>query len=124
MFAPNWKYTIPISKFVIVCTLSILYSVLIIYQFHKFDLRSFSTLENVKLLFQQDDGLLAGWIHYLSFDLFIGIYILKRTQELKIPHSLNFIILPITFLFGPLGYLLFVIINLTKSKYDTHKRTL
>ena len=36
----------------------------------------FGTLAEVKALFSIDALLLAGWIHYLAFDLFVGAWIL------------------------------------------------
>ena len=36
----------------------------------------FGTLAEVKALFSVDALLLAGWIHYLAFDLFVGAWIL------------------------------------------------
>ncbi|MFO0186203.1 MAG: abscisic acid-deficient protein Aba4 family protein, partial [Alphaproteobacteria bacterium] len=32
----------------------------------------FSSLAEVALLFRNDGVLLAGWVHYLAFDMFIG----------------------------------------------------
>lgn len=116
--APKWKYTCSISTFVVAFILSFTYSILIVQQLKEFNPNSFSTLGNVKKLFQKDEALLAGWIHYLAFDLLIGIYILKQTQKNNISHLVNIFILPITFLFGPLGYTLFVIINFLKSKHE------
>lgn len=118
LIAPKWKYTETISTSIGVLLLSLLYSVLIILQLTEFDWGSFSTLENVKKLFQKDEALLAGWVNYLAFDLFIGIYILKQTQALKITHLANLFLLPITFFFGPLGYIIFVITKFLKSKYE------
>jgi hypothetical protein len=100
--------------------LSVIYSIIIIHSLSGFDWRSFSTLQNVRKLFQSDETLLAGWIHYLAFDLFMGVYILKKTQELKIPHLFNLFLLPLTFLFGPLGYTVFMSIKIYKSKNETH----
>ena len=33
----------------------------------------FSTLEEVKTLFRSNDVFFAGWLHYLAFDLFVGL---------------------------------------------------
>jgi hypothetical protein len=120
LVAPKWKYTSRISTYICVLLLSVIYSIIIIHTLSGFDWRSFSTLQNVRQLFQSDEALLAGWIHYLAFDLFMGVYILKQTQEYKIPHLFNLFLLPLTFLFGPLGYTVFMSIKIYKLKNGTH----
>lgn len=122
--APKWKYTQCISTSIVVFMLSLIYSVLIIQSLHNFDLKSFSTLTNVQQLFQQEAALLAGWVHYLAFDLLVGSYILQQTQQRGIPHFVNFILLPVTFLFGPLGYSLFVLISFIKHKNEIHQNAI
>jgi hypothetical protein len=77
--------------------------------FGNFDPNMFSTLAGVKSLFGQDLGVLVGWIHYLAFDLFVGTYIVKKAQSLQMPRFLYTICLPFTFMFGPLGLLLFYV---------------
>ena len=43
----------------------------------------FDSLANVKLLFSQDEAILAGWIHYLIFDLF-SVKFKKVTRNYKV----------------------------------------
>ncbi len=68
---------------------------------------SFSSLGDVRLLFQTDGLLLAGWLHYLAFDLFIGAWEVRTARAEGIPHLLILPALVLTFLFGPAGFLLF-----------------
>lgn len=49
-------------------------------------------------------------MHYLAFDLFLGNWILRRSQEEAIPHGLMVPVLVLTFLFGPAGYLAWLLI--------------
>ena len=65
----------------------------------------FSSLEAVRQLFDHPWMLLAGWIHYLAFDLFIGSWIVRDAREQGIAHGLLLPLLPLTFLFGPAGWL-------------------
>jgi hypothetical protein len=51
----------------------------------------FGTLEGVAELFSNRWLLLAGWIHYLAFDLFIGSWEVRDAQALGISH---FIVIP------------------------------
>lgn len=84
--------------------LSALYTLLIIFFFFKAQ-GGFDTLENVQLLFTAPWAALAGWVHYLAFDLFIGAWISKRVMEEGMPRLLLVALLPMTFMFGPMGLL-------------------
>ena len=67
----------------------------------------FGSLAQVKALFTQDRAVLAGWVHYLAFDLFIGCWIVLDAQERQIKHLLIVPCLALTFMFGPVGLLLY-----------------
>ena len=41
----------------------------------------FDSLDNVAALFQTRELLLAGWIHYLAFDLFTGAWIVRTARQ-------------------------------------------
>jgi hypothetical protein len=67
----------------------------------------FGSLVDVASLFANPWLLLAGWVHYLAFDLAIGAAIARKTFDEKLPHLILVPILPLTFLFGPIGWLSF-----------------
>lgn len=67
----------------------------------------FDTLDNVALLFQSRELLLAGWIHYLAFDLFVGAWVVRTARADGIAFWLVVPCLVLTFLFGPAGFLAF-----------------
>ncbi len=71
----------------------------------------FSTLANVGTLFSNPWLLLAGWVHYLAFDLLIGSWELEDSRELGIPHLIVVPCLLLTFMFGPAGWLLYRIVR-------------
>ena len=71
----------------------------------------FSSLDAVGLLFQTPGLLLAGWLHYLAFDLFVGAWEVRTARAEVIPHLLVLPALALTFLFGPAGFLLFMTIR-------------
>jgi hypothetical protein len=71
----------------------------------------FDSLDNVARLFQTRELLLAGWIHYLAFDLFVGAWIARMARESGVPFLLVLPCLVLTFLFGPAGFLAFTIIR-------------
>jgi hypothetical protein len=68
----------------------------------------FSSLEEVSTLFANAWILLAGWVHYLAFDLFVGSWEVRDAKERGIHHLLVVPCLLLTFLFGPAGWLLYV----------------
>jgi hypothetical protein len=67
----------------------------------------FGSLGDVDKLFANPWLLLAGWVHYLGFDLFMGAWIARQTANENLPRLILVILLPLTFLFGPAGYLAF-----------------
>ena len=71
----------------------------------------FSSLADVSTLFDNPWLLLAGWTHYLAFDLFVGGWEVRDAQEHGIRHLLVVPALALTFLFGPAGWLLYLAIR-------------
>ena len=90
--------------------LSVLYTILIAAFFFKAE-GGFDTLANVQKLFTFPWAALAGWVHYLAFDLFIGSVIARDIMKLGIPRLFLVALLPLTFMFGPVGYVGFVILR-------------
>ena len=66
----------------------------------------FGSLQAVRTLFASDPVLIAGWVHYLAFDLFIGVWIAERLDAERVSRWLQAPILIATFMFGPVGLLL------------------
>ena len=65
----------------------------------------FSSLPAVATLFSQPWLLLAGWVHYLAFDLIVGSWEVRDARERGIPHIAVVPCLALTFMFGPAGWL-------------------
>jgi hypothetical protein len=57
-------------------------------------------------LFASDPVLVAGWGHYLAFDLLIGVVLADRMDRAAVPRLLQAPVLLATFMFGPVGWLL------------------
>ncbi len=72
----------------------------------------FDSLAGVTALFSVPELLLAGWIHYLAFDLFVGAWEVKDAQVHEVPHLLVIPCLFATLMVGPGGLLLYWIIKL------------
>lgn len=116
VFLPDWKYTQVLILNGVVVFFSILYSYLIGRDIGSFDPNSFSTLANVKALFQNGDAVAAGWLHYLAFDLFVGAYIVRESKKVGTSRWIYTLILPFAFMFGPVGYLIYFIAKTIKNK--------
>ena len=69
----------------------------------------FSSLPAVATLFANPWLLLAGWIHYLAFDLFVGSWEARDARERGVPYLALVPCLLLTFLFGPAGWLLYLL---------------
>ena len=76
----------------------------------------FGSLADVATLFQKQELLLAGWIHYLAFDLFIGAWEVRDAQRNQIPHLVVIPCLLMTFMLGPIGLLFYFAIRTAKLK--------
>lgn len=79
----------------------------------------FGSLADVATLFQKRELLLAGWIHYLAFDLFIGAWEVRDAQRNHIPHLVVIPCLVMTFMLGPIGLLFYFAIRTAKLKQLT-----
>ena len=76
----------------------------------------FGSLADVMALFTSPPMALAGWVHYLAFDLLIGAWITRTAPRENIPHLLILPCLALTFLFGPAGFLAFTALRTAYSK--------
>ncbi|MEZ5755644.1 MAG: ABA4-like family protein [Paracoccaceae bacterium] len=76
----------------------------------------FATLAQVQLLFTDPHVALAGWLHYLAFDLLIGAWATRTARDEGIPHLFLLPCLALTFLFGPAGFLAFSALRFTLSR--------
>ncbi len=76
----------------------------------------FGTLAEVGALFSNQWLLLAGWVHYLAFDLFIGSWQVRDAQKHRIPHVAVVPALILTFLFGPVGLLVYSAMRIFRTR--------
>jgi len=71
----------------------------------------FGSLAQVKALFSVDALLLGGWVHYLAFDLFVGAWEVRDAQRRGVHHLLVIPCLIATFMAGPAGLVLYLILR-------------
>jgi len=71
----------------------------------------FSSLTGVVNLFRSPRIVLAGWIHYLAFDLMVGLYIVTDASRIGITHWWLLPALLLTLIFGPAGLLFYLVMR-------------
>jgi uncharacterized protein YqcC (DUF446 family) len=81
IFLPRMKYTKRIAFGFTIFVLSIVYSWMVFSTFQMDDFKEFSSLQGLMSLFQKEQAVLLGWIHYLAFDLMAGLYILENGHQ-------------------------------------------
>ena len=120
IIAPFYRYTKYLVQWAIIpVLLSILYAYLIATNMGGAD-GGFSSLEEVGKLFENPYLLLAGWVHYLAFDLWVGSWEVGDARKHRIPHILIIPCLVFTFFLGPVGLLMYLLLRWIKTKNATH----
>ncbi|MBO0937105.1 DUF4281 domain-containing protein [Fibrella sp. HMF5335] len=120
MFAPSWQVTQWLTKLLFIpALLAILYLYYLLTSSGSggLDFMSFATLKGVMTLFEKggERVMLAGWIHYLAFDLVAGSWILRDGQQRGIAHGWLVPCLLFCFMLGPTGLLFYVIVRAVRG---------
>ena len=93
-----------LTAFIVPAFFAVAYIAIVVAQFGNSS-GGFTSLPAVAMLFSNPWLLLAGWIHYLAFDLFVGSWEVRDARERGIPHLAVVPCLLLTFMFGPAGWL-------------------
>ena len=113
---PRWKGTrLVTASASLVLAVGAIYTVVVLTTLGQSE-GGFGSLEELSLLFQDRRVMLAGWIHYLAFDLFIGAWEQRDSQRLGIPHAFVVPCLALTFWLGPAGLLLYFVVRWTLKR--------
>lgn len=107
---PAWKWTRILAAYAIPVGLSVLYSIVMVSDVGRFS-GSFASIQDVGHLFQNEWLLLAGWVHYLAFDLFVGAWEVRDAQRLEVPHMYVLPCLALTFIAGPIGLTAYFVVR-------------
>jgi len=110
VFAPRWKRTGLIAGLAIPALLAAVYAAILASTWASAE-GGFSSLSGVAALFADRWVLLAGWTHYLAFDLLIGTWEARDARSRELPHLLLVPCLLLTFMFGPAGWLLYLAVR-------------
>jgi hypothetical protein len=101
---PAWADRV--SETAIPLLLSVAYAALVM-AFWSGAAGGFDSLANVMRLFGMPEIALAGWLHYLAFDLFVGAWEVRTARAEGIAFPLVVPCLALTFMLGPAGFLTF-----------------
>jgi hypothetical protein len=121
ILAPRWAALIAFIRLGLIGALSLTYAVLVFVYFFRVEGGGFGSIAEVRALFMDDSVLVAGWVHYLAFDLFIGTWIAVEADKRGYNRLLQAPILIATFLFGPLGLLLLFLTRATEAALIVRK---
>jgi hypothetical protein len=109
--APTWQHTDSVVRYGAMVALCVLYGWLLLGA-RALDtekpLGNFFSLHGVVSLFKSPRLVLAGWVHFLAFDLLVALWIRSDAQALHITHWLLIPVYLLTLMFGPLGVLAYL----------------
>ncbi len=109
LILPDWRGTrIVVHAMLLPALLAVLYVWLVIRYFGQAE-GGFGSLADVALLFQHPYVLLAGWVHYLCFDLVVGTWISENARSRGISRWISAPCLVFTLFLGPSGLLMYLI---------------
>jgi hypothetical protein len=102
---------------IIITALAVLYTWLLISRFNFKSTGDFGSLTGIMVLFADKYMVLAGWVHYLAFDLMTGIWIKKNALKHGIHYNVTVLCLFFTFVLGPLGLLMYLLVRWFKTRH-------
>lgn len=114
--SPFWMQFDKFIIGIVIALFAIVYTWLITQSIHTGDFEKFGSLGGVMELFTNKTAVTAGWIHYLAFDLLTGTWIKKNSVKYNINHWLIIPCLFFTFMLGPAGLLLYLVIRALSAK--------
>ena len=122
--APRWRWTQRLVHGpVVVLLLAPIYAYLLFgYAPAPRDM-TFLTLYGVMIGFSAPHIVVAGWIHYLIFDLFVGAWESRDAVRRGVPLWLVIPCLLGTLMFGPIGLLLYVTVRFFSTRVLEYEET-
>ena len=110
IFSPKrWNGLLIFTGIIIPSVLGVFYGSLMLTHMSSIEGGGYASLSQVKALMNYDPVLLAGWAHYLSFDLIVGTLIAREADKAGIVRIVQIPILLSTFMYGPVGLVLFLL---------------
>ena len=123
IFLARFRWARSVVPIAIPALLGVVYTAIIVTTFAGSE-GGFSSLADVRTLFENPWALLAGWTHYLAFDLFVGGWEVRDAHDRGVSHLFVVPALVLTFLFGPAGWLLYLLTRTLAPNADTRRQSL
>lgn len=122
---PRWSKT-PQLALVAPVLLSMLYGVAIVHVLRYpppgASAADFSSLAGLVNAFSNPDGVFAGWLHYCVTDPLVGLAISLDAKRLKVGRVFLVPCLLLTLLFGPLGFLSWMVVRTAAERLDFKRK--
>jgi hypothetical protein len=77
------------------------------------------SIAGLRKAFADDWVFAAAWTHYLVFDMVVGAWIARDSVRLRMPWPVRSACLVLTFLLGPIGFLLHLLARAIKARQVT-----
>lgn len=115
--APRWRWTQRIVHSTFVpFLLGTAYAILLFTDREGSPDGSFFTLDGVMAIFSSRQTVIAAWVHYLIFDLFVGAWEARDAARRGIKHVYVVPFLFVTLMLGPLGLLSYLVFRAIKTR--------
>lgn len=109
-----WRFRVALG--VCVPALATLYASMVFPALSGIDFMDFSSLSGVMKLQGSEEAALVGWIHYLAFDLVAGWVIANDAARLGLNRWYVVPALLLTFMLGPVGWLVYLVLRLLHGR--------
>lgn len=119
----RWDWLMITTGIAIPSIIALVYGGLMLTHFASVEGGGYGSLIQVQALMANESVLVAGWAHYLCFDLVIGTLIACEADKREIHRLIQIPMLLATFMFGPVGLLLFFICSAAFSLLERNKVT-
>ena len=114
VFLPSHRAAVEgIARTLVPALLSLAYAVILIPLMLRGGGGTIASWEGIAQFLGQPWLLVAGWLHYLAFDLLVGTWQVETARKEGIPHVAVLPCLLLTFILGPIGFLAFLIVRWT-----------
>ena len=108
---PRWLWLTAALRYGLIGLLSLAYAGLVFAFFFRVEGGGFDGIAEVRSLFLSDPVLLAGWLHYLAFDLLIGTWEARDSVSRGVPRWLLVPCLFLTLMLGPMGWAAYMLVR-------------
>ena len=114
--APTHRWTQRVAAWIVPALLAVMYVGLLVMGLGEGGGGGFGSLDAVAALFESRTSLLAGWIHYLAFDLVVGAWEARDAERIGLSRWVLAPCLVLTFLVGPAGWLLYALARAVQTR--------